>query len=108
MHAAGKKTNAYTGAEKYLARLEAELGITEHQRGAWAAYVATLQSNRDRMEGGLGGDAPFGALADRLAAVAAMRRATARLCACLNGSQRERVGMLIPLCCQPVALEAVG
>jgi hypothetical protein len=108
MHAAGEKTNAYTGAAKYLARLEAELGITERQAGAWAAYVAALQSNRHRMEGALGADAPFGGLTDRLAALAAMRRATARLCACLNGSQRERVGMLIPLCCQPVALEAVG
>jgi hypothetical protein len=104
----GEKTSAYTGAEKYFAGLKAELGITEHQRGAWAAYAATMQSNRHRMEGAFAVDATFGTLADRLAALAAMWRTTSRLYACLNTSQRDRAGTLIPLCSQPVAQDAAA
>jgi hypothetical protein len=84
------------------------MGITQHQYEAWEAYVGTVLSNRRRMEGALGADAPFGSLADRLAALAAMRRASARLYACLNASQRDRAAGLLPLCCQPAELVAAA
>jgi hypothetical protein len=77
MRTISEKTRARAGGQKRVAaRLKAELDIRQHQYEAWAAYVANLQSNRQRMERTGNPDAPFGALADRLAALTAMRRAS--------------------------------
>jgi len=108
MHAAGEMTSACIGAERYMAGLKAELGITERQSKAWAAYVAALQSNRERMEAAVPEHGPFGPVADRLAALAAMRQATSRLYARLSTPQRDRAGKVIPLCCQPPVLAAAA
>ena len=61
-------------ADCYIADLEARLRITESQSEAWAAFVDTLQANRERMQSAACESAPFGATADRLAALGAMRR----------------------------------
>jgi hypothetical protein len=106
MARSAKRPRAGAAGEKHVAMLKAELGITQHQYEAWAAYVATVLSNRGRMEGAR--DAPFGSLADRLAALAAMQRASSRLYACLNTSQRDRAAGLLPLCCQPAELVAAA
>lgn len=87
IRAIGEKTRAGAGGERHVARLKAELGITQQECEAWAAYVAALLSNRRRMEGALA-HAPFGSLADRLAALTAMRRASSRLYACLSAATR--------------------
>jgi hypothetical protein len=92
--------SACMGPATHLSTLKAQLGITQNQSEAWAAYVAAVLSNRQRMEATLGADAPFGALADRLAALMVMRRAGSQLFGCLSTPQRIRAGVLLPLCCQ--------
>jgi hypothetical protein len=96
------------GPARYLAGLKAQLGITQHQSEAWTAYVAAVLPNRQRMEGAFGADAPFGALADRVAALMAMRRAGSQLHGCLSAPQRIRAGVLLPLCCQSIELKAAA
>jgi hypothetical protein len=103
-----QKTSACMGPATYLAGLKAQLDITQDQCEAWAAYVAVVLSNRQRMEDALDEDAPFGALADRLAALVAIRRAGSRVYACLNAAQRISAGVLLPLCCQGARLAAAA
>lgn len=91
-------------SDRYIASLKAGLRITESQSEAWAAFVDALQSNRERIQSAAGESAPFGAIADRLAALGAMRRVTSRLYVDFNASQREAAGRLLPLCCQPAIL----
>jgi hypothetical protein len=67
----GEKRSACMGPATYLGGLKA---LTQHQNEAWAVYVAPVLSNRQRMDAACGVDAPFGALADRLAPLLAMRR----------------------------------
>jgi hypothetical protein len=90
------------GAEKYVAHLKAELSIGRDQTEAWAAFAEALSENSRRMcSSNDGGDVPFGALSDRLAALDSMRRAAKQLFAVLRPAQRRTAVQLLPLCCLP-------
>jgi len=92
---------ASSGADAYMAGLEANLGITENQAAVWSGFAEVLRSNRRRMQTVFADDHPFGVEHDRRAALEAMRRATRALFASLSASQQESARELLPLCCQP-------
>jgi len=83
-----QEASAWMGPGTHLAGLKAELSITQNQSGAWGAYVATVLSNRQRMEVALGTDAPSEHLPP-LAALVAMRRAGSQLYGCLTIAARS-------------------
>lgn len=69
-----------SGAETYIAGLEAKLSIGPDQMEAWRAFADTLSRKACRMHSDRDhSDEPFGPLPDRLAALASMRRAADRL-----------------------------
>jgi hypothetical protein len=91
-----------TGAERYVADLQAKLAIGEGQMQPWAAFAGTLSANGRRMrDGDCSGDDPFGPLPDRLAALASMRQATEQLFATLTPGQQCTAARILPLCCLP-------
>ncbi len=91
-----------SGAERYVAGLEVELGITQDQAEAWASFAECLWANARRMRGAAcAPDQPFGKLQHRLAAAAAMRLATEELFKLLAPAQRRSAARLLPLCCLP-------
>ena len=91
-----------SGAERYVAGLQATLAITEDKMEAWTAFAESLRSNRRRMESGeCAEDLPYGALEDRLAALASMRQTAAQLYGVLDKNQQCKALQLLPLCCLP-------
>ena len=92
-----------SGAQRAVDGLKTQLGITARQAEAWTGFADTLWANAGRMRDMGAADQPFGALQDRLAALADMRRATAELFAVLSPVQRHRAQKLLPLCCLPAA-----
>jgi hypothetical protein len=91
-----------SGVESYVAGLQAKLSISEGQTEALEAFADALSANGRRMQdGGTCGDEPFGSLADRLAALASMRRGAEQLFAALDPSQRRIAVRILPLCCVP-------
>lgn len=93
-----------SGAERYVAGLQATLAITEDQMDVWTAVADSVWANRRRMESGECVEGvPFGALEDRLAALASMRQAAARLYITLDTDQQRKALQLLPLCCLPRA-----
>lgn len=98
-------TRVRSGAESHLADLKVKLSITEAQMEGWAAFADALSANSRRMRSvDDDGDHPFGPLQDRLAALASMRHAAARLFTMLSAAQRCSAIQLLPLCCVPQAL----
>ena len=79
------------------------LSIAEPQMEAWMSFAETHFANRRRMESDEGGDQPFGALEDRLAAFRSMRAAAAQLFPLLDPAQRNMAMRHLPLCCLPHA-----
>jgi hypothetical protein len=93
-----------SGAERYVAALKAELGITEDQAEAWAGFAECLWANARRMGGpACAPDLPFGRLQDRLAAAAAMKLASEELFKLFAPAQWRSAERLLPLCCLPPA-----
>ena len=93
-----------SGAERHVTGLQVTLAITEDQMEAWTAVADSVWANRRRMESGECVEGlPFGALGDRLAALASMRQAAARLYTTLDTDQQRRALQLLPLCCLPRA-----
>jgi hypothetical protein len=84
--------------------LQAALAITQDQMEAWTAFAERLWANRRRVESGECAEGlPYGALEDRLRALASMRHAAVELCTVLDTDQQRRALQLLPLCCLPSA-----
>ena len=97
-----------SGAERYVAGLRAALAITEDQMEAWTAFAESLWANRQRMgTGDYAESLPYGALEDRLTALASMRHAAAELFAVLDAAQQRKALLSLPLCCLPQAAALV-
>jgi hypothetical protein len=91
-----------SGAETYVARLEARLAIGPDQMEAWRAFADMLSANRHRMQGDSDhSHEPFGPPPDRLAALASMRHAAERLYGLLHPVQQRVAAQALPLCCLP-------
>ncbi len=102
LHPAARRVRS--GADDYVAGLEAQLAISESQLQAWAGFAAALSANGRRMRSDNDEeDQPFGPLRDRLAALRSMRHAAAELFPVLSAAQQCRARQLLPLCCLPQA-----
>lgn len=87
------------GAEAYVAGLKAMLSIGPDQIGAWSAFADALSCCHRRMASDhANGDEPFGALADRLAALERIRLAVRQLLDVLSPAQQGVAAQVLPLC----------
>jgi hypothetical protein len=88
------------GVNSYAADLKAKLCIAADQVGAWSVFADALSGNHRRMAGrNANGDEPFGALADRLAALAHVSQAGRVLMDALSPEQQHIAAQVLPLCC---------
>lgn len=91
-----------SGAESYVAGLEAKLSIGPDQMEAWRGFADTLSANGRRMQSESDHThEPFGPLPDRLAGLASMKRAAERLFGVLQPAQHSLAAQSLPLCCLP-------
>lgn len=88
-------------ANHHVADLSKRLSISEVQREVWSAFAETLLANNRRMVRNDRADEPFGDPGDRLAALAAMKAAAARLFELLDPAQQDEAMQQLPLCCLP-------
>jgi hypothetical protein len=90
------------GAEAYVAGLKARLSIGPDQIDAWSAFADALSRSRRRTaSGSANGEEPFGALADRLAALERIRHAAGELLDVLSPAQQGVAAQVLPLCALP-------
>lgn len=88
------------GVDSYAADLKAKLRIAADQVGAWSVFADTLSGNHRRMAGrNASRDEPFGALAERLAALAQVSQAGRALMDVLSPEQQHVAAQVLPLCC---------